>query len=374
MVRNLCRWAAGALIVCGLCWADQKSQKPAGKAATAPGNTPAGELIWPLPPDPPRIRWVAQYRDMAQVKKPGVHKSRFLERVAGAKTTDEKFELRKPYGIATDSRGRIYAADTELKTVFVIDVAAKVVEQRGGSSRAPLQLPVGVAVDAQDRLFVSDATLHSLVCFSASGQPIALFGTAALGRPGGIAIDRARNRLYVADAKEGRVAVFDTQTLKLVGYFGSPTKPGRRDNGTFQGPTNVAVDRNGIVYVADTLNYRIQIFDPAGTFVRVFGVQGDSPGEFIRPKGVAVDSEGHVYVADAEFNNFQILTPEGRPLLAVGSLGDEPGRFALLAGMYIDAQDKIYTTEMFHGRIQVFQYIRQPDSAAEKGVNGANSH
>jgi hypothetical protein len=42
--------------------------------------------------------------------------------------------------------------------------------------------------------------------------------------------------------------------------------------------------------------------------------------------------------------------------------------------MYIDAQDKIYTTEMFHGRIQVFQYIRQPDSVAEKGVNGANSH
>ena len=231
----------------------------------------------------------------------------------------------------------------------------------------------GLAIDDNDRLFVTDSKLHHVLVFNAQHQQEAVVGADILVDPGGIAIDRARNRRYVADATAGSVAVFDTQTLKLVGYFGSPTKPGRRDNGTFQGPTNVAVDRKGIVYVADTLIYRIQIFDPAGTFVRVFGVQGDSPGEFIRPKGVAVDSEGHVYVADAEFNNFQILTPEGRPLLAVGSLGDEPGRFALLAGMYIDAQDKIYTTEMFHGRIQVFQYIRQPDSVAEKEVNGANS-
>jgi hypothetical protein len=74
-----------------------------------------------------------------------------------------------------------------------------------------------------------------------------------------------------------------------------------------------------------------------------------------------------VYVADAEFNNFQILTSHGTPLLAVGALGNDPGQFALIAGLYIDAKDRIYTTEMYQGRVQIFQYIKQPGVDEEKG-------
>jgi DNA-binding beta-propeller fold protein YncE len=347
------------------------ADKPtAGKKSPPPETQPAtSSLIWPLPPDPPRIRWLAQYMDMAKVKQPIARKSSWLEKVTGTKTLDEKLELRKPYGVTTDKRGRIFVADTELKTVFVIDAKAKAVERREGNSRAPLAMPAGVAVDSQDRLFVSDAVLHSVICFSPSGSPIAYFGTSALGRPGGMAIDRQRNRLYVADAKDSRIAVFDTASLKFVGYFGGPSKPGHPTDGTFLSPTNAAVDRRGNLYVADTGNYRVQIFDPSGKFIGKFGTQGDAPGEFIRPKGIAVDSEGHVYVADAEFNNFQILTPEGKPLLAVGALGSDPGQFALVAGLYIDSEDQIYTTEMFRGRVQVFQYISQPGPVKGKGVN-----
>ena len=369
-VNDSLRCTAGIVTLSvALFGADQKAAKKTD--TPQPAAAPPAELIWPLPPDAPRVRWLAAYSDMAKVKKPVARKSGFMDKITGAKTLDEKLELRKPYGIAADARGRIYTADTELKSIFVIDAQARTVERLQGSSRTPLVMPVGVAVDAEDRLFVSDADLHSVVCFSASGQPVAVFGTASLGRPGGIALDKNRNRLYVADAKAGRIAVFDTVTFKLAGYFGSPGVPGHRDNGTFLGPTNVAVDRQGNIYVADTLNYRVQILDPSGKFVRAFGAQGDRPGEFIRPKGIAVDSEGHVYVADAEFNNFQILTPEGQPLLAVGSLGTDPGQFALVAGLFIDAQDRIYTTEMFHGRIQVFQYLAQSGSGRDKGVSGA---
>jgi DNA-binding beta-propeller fold protein YncE len=330
-------------------------------------------LIWPLPPDPPRVRWLREYSDLAKVKRPAPRKAGLLERLTGTKTAEEKLELRKPYGIAIDRRGRIYAADTELSSVFVIDTAARNVWTIKGSSRAPMALPVGLAIDADDRLFVSDAELHSIICFSPSGQAISQFGTAELQRPGGMAIDRPRHRLYVADAKAGRIAVFNTRTLAAAGYFGGPGERGKQEKGTFFGPSNVAVDRGGYVYVADTLNCRVQVFDPAGRFVRTFGTQGDRPGEFIRPKGIAVDSEGHVYVADAEFNNFQILSPEGHPLLAVGTLGTDPGQFALIAGLFIDDEDTLYTTEMFHGRIQVFQYISQPGSAGEKGVPKNNN-
>lgn len=352
---------------------DQKTASKKSPVKAEPA-APAADLIWPLPPDPPRVRWLVEFADMAKVKKPAPKKSAWMEKITGTKTPDEVMELRKPYGIATDRRGRIYTADTELKVVFVIDAAAKSVERREGSSRSPMALPVGVAVDAEDRLFVSDADLHSITCFSPTGQPIAHFGAALLGRPGGIAIDRQRNRLYVADAKMGRVAVFDSSTLEFRDYYGKPSSGGRHDNGTFFGPTNVAVDRRGFIYVSDTLNYRVQVLDASGKFVRAFGVQGDRPGEFIRPKGIAVDSQGHIYVADAEFNNFQIFTSEGQPLLAIGALGTDRGQFALLAGLYIDEEDRIYTTEMFRGRIQVFQYIPQPDASQEKGVGRNNGH
>jgi len=333
-----------------------------------PQPTPVTDLFWPLPPDPPRIRWVAEYNDLAKVKNPAVKKSSWVDKVTGNKTPDERMELRKPYGITTDARGRIYTADSELKIVFVIDPVARTIDYREGGSRAPFGTPVGVAIDADQRLFVSDAELHSLTCFDPNGRVVSRFGMGDLGRPGGIAIDQARKRLYVADAKESRIAVFDTATLKLVGFYGRPSKKNTRENGEFLAPTNVAVDRAGQIYVTDTWNYRVQILTAEGKFVRAFGAQGDRPGEFIRPKGIAVDSEGHIYVADAEFNNFQILSPEGHPLLAVGNLGTDPGQFALIAGLAIDSKDRVLTTEMFRGRVQVFQYLKQPESTSDKGV------
>jgi len=327
-------------------------------------------LFWPLPPDPPRIRWVTQYDDLTKYAPPKVtRKVGFVEKLSGAKAgpvANEKVQMHKPYGITTDTHGRIYVADWELKVVWVIDPATNTLTARGGSSRRPLVKPVGVAVDDKDRLFISDAELHSIICMTPAGEPISLFGTGDIGRPGGIAIDRKRNRLYVADAKGSKIVAFDTESFKLTGIFGGPSKTGGKEDLTFSGPTNVAVDKQGMIYVADTMNNRVQILDSDGKFIRSFGRQGDTAGEFIRPKGIGVDSEGHVYVADSEFNNFQIFSNTGQSLLAVGGMGTAPGQFLLLTGLYIDGEDTIYTTEMYQGRVQVFHYIPQPGSATPR--------
>lgn len=359
------RWLVGA-VICSTSLSGIQTKAIDKKNGPKPvqASPQSSRLIWPLPPDPPRVRWMAEYTDIAKMKNPAAKKNGWLNTFTGTKTLDEKrMELRKPYGIATDSRGRIYTADTELRVVFVIDPATKVMGRRQGSSRAPMGLPVGVATDAEDRLFVSDAQLHAITCFDPAGKLIARFGAASLGRPGGIAIDRQRNRLYAADAKENRIAVFDINTFEFLSSFGTPSKARKPEKGTFSGPTNVALDRNGNLYVADTLNCRVQVLSPEGQVLREFGTPGNRPGNFLRPKGIAVDSEGHVYVADAEFNNFQIFSPEGQTLLAVGMLGTAPGEFGLIAGLHIDSEDRIYTSEMYIGRIQVFQYIAQPASA-----------
>ncbi len=342
----------------------EKDRKPAQPSAGA------RELVWPLPPAAPRVRWVGQIIDLDEVKGKAKKKWSWIDRIAGAKPVEEaQTRLLRPYGIAVDSRGRIYVADGYQRKVYVLDRAQRRVEERGGSVRASLALPVGVALDEEDRLFVSDAFDHAITCFDPAGSALAQFGQDQLQRPGGIAIDRKRQRLYVADAKAHRVAVFNTKTFAFERFVGSPSTPGVGELGRFAAPTNVAVDPLGNVYVTDTWNHRVQIFDRRGRFLRAFGSHGTGPGQFVRPKGIALDSEGHIYVADAEFNNFQIFTPEGQPLLAVGNLGAEPGQFILIAGLYIDSKDRIYTTEQEGGRVQIFQYLSQPHAAAQKEVS-----
>lgn len=340
--------------------------KKSGKHRPPADATPRN-LVWPLPPEPPRVRWLGEIRNLDEVKGKTKKKRSWFARVAGARAPDEQPpRLFRPYGIAVDSRGRIYVADGAQREVFVLDRAERRVEVRGASPRAPLALPIGVALDKNDRLFVSDSFLHSITCFDPQGRLLAQFGAEKLVRAAGIAVDRPRHRLYVADAKADRIAVFDTNSFQFERYIGGPSTPGLREPGRFAAPTNVAVDRQGNLYVSDTWNYRVQVFDVHGRFVRTFGAHGIRPGDFVRPKGIAVDSEGHVYVADAEFNNFQIFTPKGQPLLAVGSIGVAPGQFTLIAGLCIDAEDRIYTTEQWDGRVQIFKYLPLPAPAGKE--------
>lgn len=328
------------------------------------------ELVWPLPPAAPRIRWINQIADFNDVRGRTQKKRSWIDRVAGDKSVDEPVvRLQRPYGIAVDSHGRIYVADGYLRAVFVFDLNSRQLATRGGSGRAVFGLPVGVALDERDRVFVSDSLNHTITCFAPDGKVLAQFGHDELGRPGGVAVDRKRQRLYVADAKAHRVAVFNSETFALERYVGSPSTPGVGEPGRFSAPTNVAVDPQGNLYVTDTWNHRVQIFDRRGRFLRAFGVHGTRPGSFVRPKGIALDSQGHIYVADAEFNNVQIFTPEGQPLLSVGRLGSGRGEFTLIAGIFIDAQDRIYTTEQEGGRVQIFQFLSQPPAANPKEVS-----
>ena len=121
-------------------------------------------------------------------------------------------------------------------------------------------------------------------------------------------------------------------------------------------PTNLFVS-NGKLYVTDTGNFRVQIFDLEGSYLSGFGKVGDSPGQLARPKGVAVDKDGHIYIVDAAFDNFQIFDEEGRLYLFVGSAGHRPGYFWLPAGIHIDHRDRIYVADSYNRRIQVFQYL-----------------
>ena len=122
----------------------------------------------------------------------------------------------------------------------------------------------------------------------------------------------------------------------------------------FNHPVDITIDREGMVYVVDSMNFRVQIFDKSGRFNSSFGRHGDGTGDFGRPKGIAVDRDGNIYVADALFDTVQIFDRLGNFLLNFGSVGKTAGRFWLPSGLFVDDGNKIYVGDSYNSRVQVW--------------------
>jgi DNA-binding beta-propeller fold protein YncE len=116
----------------------------------------------------------------------------------------------------------------------------------------------------------------------------------------------------------------------------------------------VAADGSGNIYVADTYNNRIQVFDSSGTFVKAWGQKGDDPGNLARPWDVAVDGEGTVYVADTYNHRVQKFDVNGVSLGHWGQKGKEEGNFAFLSGIALGPDGAVYTVDAKMNRVQVF--------------------
>lgn len=337
-------WQAGRLLF-GILPATLLAMAFLSSCATAPHAKQP--IVWPMPPEQPRIAYVRSYHGETDFKKTNI-----LNTLIGKKNL--YFDFGKPYGVAA-SDGRIYVTDTQDGIVWVMDSKTKKVSFLGAGGEGKLATPAGVAVTAGGRVFVSDASLKRIFCFNPHGRLVMALGYKGEFKiPAGLAINNKLHRLYVVDSFGHDVHVFDDRTGKHLFTFG---KRGV-GNGQFNYPTNAAIDkRNGDLYVVDTQNFRVEAFTPDGKFIRKFGQLGDRPGMFSRPKGIAVDNEGHIYVADAAFNNFQIFNSKGHVLLFIGGGGATPGFFEEPAGMYMDAKDRLYAVDVFNHRVQVFQFL-----------------
>jgi DNA-binding beta-propeller fold protein YncE len=225
----------------------------------------------------------------------------------------------------------------------------------------------GLAMDDNDTLLVVDGAIHHVLVFDAKHKLVASFGESELKDPCGVAIDVENRLVYVADTGLDQVLVYDADSYKLLRKIGTTGKDHTlTDPGNFSKPTNVAVDKDGNLYVTDTLNDRVEVFDADGGFIRAFGKNGDGAGEFARPKGIAIDSDGHVWVADAMLNRVQVFTPEGQILMGFGGFGILPGQFQALTGMAFDRKNsRIFTAEQLLGRVQMFRYFTNAEAKVE---------
>jgi DNA-binding beta-propeller fold protein YncE len=192
-----------------------------------------------------------------------------------------------PFGVAVDSRENVYLSDDWLNVISVFDKDGKFVTKWGhaGSGDGELNRPAGLVCDQDDNLYVVDSGNNRIQKFTKEGRFLAKCGRAGSGdgefnQPWGITID-GNGYVYVADWKNHRVQKF-TADGKFVAKFGRygvvptsvfvqdqvtpPEMVGKKvaEAGLLNHPTDVAVDPEGDVYVADWGNHRVYIFDPEG--------------------------------------------------------------------------------------------------------------
>lgn len=317
----------------------------------------ASPRVWPPPPATPRVRFVGIISDSGDLKAARSAKEGFLSVLRGPRPP---IRFSGPHMVAVGEAGFVAVADAAGGAVHIINLTDRSHTVVLGSEDELFGTPVGAAW-VGTRLFVTDAKRGEVIELNTAGQVIRRFGRDHLQRPVGIAYTAQRDwqsqlagRLYVVDGDAGCIKVFDTNGL-LTGTIGHPGV----ENGAFHFPTHLCITGDRLV-VADTGNFRVQLLDLDGRFIRAIGSKGDGAGDFSMPKGVAADSEGHIYVVDAHFENVQVFDQEGRLLMAFGREGRAPGEFFLPAGVAIDADDRIWVADSGNRRLQVFEYMRAP--------------
>jgi DNA-binding beta-propeller fold protein YncE len=180
--------------------------------------------------------------------------------------------------------------------------------------------------------------------------------------PRGVAVGPDGN-VYVVDSDNNRVQVFDPagtflrewgSNCNLATGLGCVDAEGK---GQFQEPWGISVAEDGRVFVADTWNHRIQAFDADGTYLAQWGTYGQSEtaeGLLYGPRDVAIDDRGQVFVTDTGNKRIMVYDRDGNYVTQMGLGGTGSGQFAEPVGLAFDAENNLYVVDTWNQRVQVF--------------------
>lgn len=312
--------------------------------------------------------------------------------------------------VGVDSSGSVYLVDPSANHVAIFDSSGSWIDELGevwnaGSSTTQLNSPRGIAFDASGNIYVSDynndrvqifagdrtyrntilvdspmrmaiyenelyvpSELECVVYIFNIANPMAPSLSATLGtvnycgsstalfnRPNGVAVNS--NFIFVADRRNNRVKVYNRATRAYITSFGSSGS----SNGKFYGPSDVALDAAGYIYVADRWNYRVQKFNSSYVYQDQYGTTGvpylTDNFHYNYPTGVAVASDGSIYIVEERGHRLVKLNSSGVPQWSIGTPGvdnDTNDTFCFPNGVAVGPSGRVYVADNCNNRIQIF--------------------
>jgi hypothetical protein len=303
-------------------------------------------LVWPMPPDEPRIEYVKTFTGESDF--PGALTG-FLKAIGGEA---RGVQLSRPFDVCLDDSGRILVTDV-VQGVIAFDTTHRSVTRLGEKSRISLASARGIA-SGHGKTFIGLSEPGQIAVLGPNDSLLYLIGKReTFPNPLDIVCDTARNRLIIVDNKLHNVFLYSESGDSIMALGKRGEAPGQ-----FNFPQSAAIDSAGNIYVCDAFNFRIEVFNTAGIYQRSFGRQGNVFGMFERMKGIALDSYRNIYVLDALHQNFQIFSNEGKMLLPVGEQSAGNEGFQNPVSIFIDANNTIYVTDQINARVQVFRLLK----------------
>lgn len=266
--------------------------------------------------------------------------------------------LTRPVGVAVGRNDFVYATDTKADVVRVFNSQGRYQFSFGeidDGDKKKLGAPAYVVVDEQENVYVSDRALRAIYVFTPAGEYLRKIvpddeEKAKTFGPLGMGFD-ADGNLYVTDVgdtRNHRLVVFNPQG-KEIKRFGTTGQAGQMSDlpGKFYFPNGIVVPDE--IFIGDSDNRRVQVFDKQGVFDRFIRTSGI-------PRGMVVDTQDRLYVVDALSHSVDVYSLEGEIIVSFGKNGVGPGEFRFANAIALDSEERIYITDRENNQIQVWAW------------------
>lgn len=297
---------------------------------------------WPIAPQRTRIQYLYSFNEPEDLN----YRLPFRDRFEGLLGGAANHKMIRPYAIAVNEE-MVAVADPGKGSVHIFNTKRKTYTNIHSINRKQLISPIGIAL-GDEYMYIADSILNAVFVLDKNHKHVATYND--FKRPTSLTFDRESRRLYIADTLAHKVFAINRNGLIDIDL-------GERGHGDsqFNFPSHLTI-ANDRLYVNDTMNFRVQIFDLSGNHISNLGVHGDSPGYFSSPKGIAVNSDDYIFVAEALADRIQIFNQAGDFLLDFGFSGKQTAAFKMPTGLAI-LGNKIYVVDSGNHRVQVFEFL-----------------